>query len=642
MDRAYSWLEIKSIDDDLRVFRGMATTPAKDRVGDIVEPSGGRFKNPTPLLHQHKADSPVGEVTFGKATPKGIPFEARIPKIADPGPLKDRVDTAWGEVKAKLVRAVSIGFSPRDDGFEVMKDGGIRYTDYDILELSLVTIPANAEATITTIKAYDTNAPAATGTASVSTSAPVKISLPASRGSVKALPIHYKPGPPMLIEQIKQFENTRAVKDARRTDLMNKSAKEGTTLDDAESEEYDTLSDEIVKLDKHIGRLRQQEEQNKAAAVAVDPTPTTKAASGNRGPVLHASVKANVPKGIGFARYAMALAACKGNRYEAADYAKSHWPDQPEVQILLKAAVAAGTTTDATWAGPLAVAQPLVDEFLEMLRPATLIGKIPGLRRVPFNVSMPAQTAGGTYSWTGQGSAKPVSALAFSTVSLPFAKATGLIVISKELAKLSNPSAQEIVRNDMIAGMQTFLDTQFVDSTVAAVANVSPASITNGVAGTAASGTTEAAARADIRALINTFNTNNFGLAGVVLIMSESVAFTLGTIVNAVGEVSFPGITAQGGSLLGIPVVTSNVVGAQIIAVHAPSVLYADDGQTEIDVSEEASIQMDSAPANPSDATTVLVSMFQRNLVALRCDRFITWLKARANTVQRITTVAYV
>jgi hypothetical protein len=113
-------------------------------------------------------------------------------------------------------------------------------------------------------------------------------------------------------------------------------------------------------------------------------------------------------------------------------------------------------------------------------------------------------------------------------------------------------------------------------------------------------------------------------------------------MVNAVGAQAFPGLTAQGGNLLGIPVVTSNVVGAQIVAAHAPSILFADDGQTEIDVSEEASLQMDSVPANPTDSTTVLVSLFQRNMVALRADRFITWLKARANTVQRIHTVAYV
>jgi hypothetical protein len=53
MDRAYSLLEVKAVDDAARVIRGVATTPTPDRVGDIVEPLGVRFKNPLPLLHQH-------------------------------------------------------------------------------------------------------------------------------------------------------------------------------------------------------------------------------------------------------------------------------------------------------------------------------------------------------------------------------------------------------------------------------------------------------------------------------------------------------------------------------------------------------------------------------------------------------------
>ncbi len=124
--------------------------------------------------------------------------------------------------------------------------------------------------------------------------------------------------------------------------------------------------------------------------------------------------------------------------------------------------------------------------------------------------------------------------------------------------------------------------------------------------------------------------------------MSESTAFTLGTMVNAVGAPAFSGININGGNILGVPVVTSNVVGNQIIAVHAPSILYADDGQTEVDVSTEASLQMDSAPANPTDATTVMVSLFQRNLVGLRAERWINWGKARADAVRRTHTVAYV
>lgn len=152
--RAYSLLEVKGYDDDLREITGIATTPEPDRMGDIVESEGAKFAAELPLLWQHRHDAPVGSVRFGKATKKGIPFSASIAKIATPGALKDLVDMAWDSVTSKLVRGVSIGFRALEYSF--MENGGVRFSEVEIYELSLVTIPANASATIQTIKAMDT------------------------------------------------------------------------------------------------------------------------------------------------------------------------------------------------------------------------------------------------------------------------------------------------------------------------------------------------------------------------------------------------------------------------------------------------------------------------------------------------------
>lgn len=155
MDRAYSILNVKSFDDEQRIIRGIATTPETDRVGDIVVSEGVQFKNPSPLLWQHQHDKPVGTVKFSKPTAKGVEFEAQMPKIDEPGALKDRVDEAWQSVKAGLVTAVSIGFRSVDGAVERMKDGGLKFLKTEVMELSLVTIPANASAVITAIKSID-------------------------------------------------------------------------------------------------------------------------------------------------------------------------------------------------------------------------------------------------------------------------------------------------------------------------------------------------------------------------------------------------------------------------------------------------------------------------------------------------------
>jgi HK97 family phage prohead protease len=152
-NRAYSVLSIKSIDEDKRVIRGVATTPSVDRVGDIIDPLGVKFSNPLAFLWQHQHDKPIGECKFSKPTKNGIDFEAMIASVDEPGTLKDRLDEAWQSIKAGLVRAVSIGFRPIEYAF--MDNGGIRYSETEVYELSAVTIPANSDALITTIKSLD-------------------------------------------------------------------------------------------------------------------------------------------------------------------------------------------------------------------------------------------------------------------------------------------------------------------------------------------------------------------------------------------------------------------------------------------------------------------------------------------------------
>ena len=157
MNRAYTFLDIKAMDDDGEyvTVKGIASTPTPDRMDDIVDPMGAKFKTPMPLLWQHQHDKPVGHVTFAQPNKDGIPFEAQIPRIKEAGTLKDRVDEAIQSLKYRLVAAVSIGFSPIKDAYEFMENGGIHFKEWEWLELSLVTIPANSEAIISAVKSID-------------------------------------------------------------------------------------------------------------------------------------------------------------------------------------------------------------------------------------------------------------------------------------------------------------------------------------------------------------------------------------------------------------------------------------------------------------------------------------------------------
>jgi HK97 family phage prohead protease len=151
LNRAYSVLSEKAVteDDEFFYIEGMASTPAVDRMGDIVEPFGAKFKTPMPLILQHDHNLPVGNVTFAQVTAKGIPFKARLPKIKEEGSVRDRVNEAIHSLKYDLITAVSIGFKAIEGQVERLKSGGLRFKEWDWLELSLVTIPANSQAVFT-------------------------------------------------------------------------------------------------------------------------------------------------------------------------------------------------------------------------------------------------------------------------------------------------------------------------------------------------------------------------------------------------------------------------------------------------------------------------------------------------------------
>lgn len=147
-DKCFSTFEIKAFDEEERVIRGIASTPEPDREGDVVMPKGATFSVPFPLLAQHDHSQPVGMVTRAEVADDGIFIEASIAK--DTG--LSYVERTWRQVKAGLLRGLSIGF--RATKSKASATGRV-FEAFEILELSLVSIPANAGAGIAQVKQYD-------------------------------------------------------------------------------------------------------------------------------------------------------------------------------------------------------------------------------------------------------------------------------------------------------------------------------------------------------------------------------------------------------------------------------------------------------------------------------------------------------
>lgn len=656
MNRAYSLLEVRAINDGERVITGIATTPAPDRMGDVVEPLGAEFAAEVPALWQHMHDAPVGVVRFGQPTAKGIPFTMTLAKTDEPGALKERLDEAWQSVKLKLVRAVSIGF--RAIEYALMEGGGVRFLKTEILELSLVTVPANADCTITSIKSIDTTQRAASGQSAgeidLSGATLVAPASPGASGkSATATPVVAHSKAPKegtimktIAERISAFQNARSEKSARMAAIMDEAGDE--TLDASQAEEHDNLDAEVKAIDAHIARLKSQEANLVATATSVDGVKDTKTGSDVRGSTVQVKAQPKLEKGIGFARLAKVKALAKLDGESVRTVAKELYGEESDIYgLVTKAAVPAGTTAEGNWAGALVgEGTNVIADFVEFLRPRTILGRfgqngVPALRNVPFNVPLVGQTSGGQGYWVGQGKAKPLTSLGYERNILDIFKVANIAVVTEELLRRSSPAAEGLIRDNLADAIAGRLDTDFVNPAKAAVAGVSPASITNGLTAVVSTGGDADAIRADVRALMATFIAAQNAPTSGVWIMGTLTALGLSMMVNPLGQAEFPGIAMTGGTFNGMPVIVSDYIGAGVVVLANASDIYlADEGGVQVDMSREASLEMADNPAHNSDTptgATSLVSMFQTNSVAFRVERYINWARRRPSAVAILT-----
>jgi HK97 family phage major capsid protein/HK97 family phage prohead protease len=656
MKRAYSLLEIKSIDAEQRVITGIATSASTDLYGDVVEPDGAAFTLPIPLLWQHDAKQPIGQVFAAKSTKAGIEIQARIAQTDIPGTLKDRLDEAWQSIALKLVRGLSIGFTPIEEAYDKVT-GGFHYLKWLWLELSAVTIPANTDASIQTIKSLDVGA-AATGTepdvrtrkpAGVSAS-PRVVSMRTDRTAMKK----------SYADQIASWEAARAAKAARLDDILTKSSEAGTTLDEAEAEEHDTITDEIAKIDAQLVRLKAAEAREKAAAVPVAGRTPAEGAQARAGVI---TVERPLPPGVQFARYAMCMGMARGNPFEAKQLARLNYGDHAAgleklIDLQQKAGVGAGATATSHNLSDL-VPYDIMNDFIEYLRPRTILGKfgteqngvkIPGLRKVPFNTRVSGFSAGFTAAWKGEGLPVLPSAATSFFLSLAWANLAALAILTKEEMRFSNPSAEAKVRDDLTKSIIVKQDIDFINPAKAAVANTSPASVTYNTTPLAPSGATAANFRTDFATLLSTFATLLLDPSDIVIIMSTIDALNLSLMINTLGVQSFPNITMAGGSILGFPVITSESMVSEgsplediIVAVKAGDIYLSDDGVVTVDASDQASIEMQttSAQSGLTGTGASLVSLWQTGMVGLMATREINWQLRRTGAARYIGPAAY-
>jgi hypothetical protein len=168
-----------------------------------------------------------------------------------------------------------------------------------------------------------------------------------------------------------------------------------------------------------------------------------------------------------------------------------------------------------------------------------------------------------------------------------------------------------------------------------------PASLTNGISPSQSTGATDAQIRADLKVLLSGFS----DFSRVVIAMSPASALHLSQLLTAGNAFAFPDVKVNGGSIWGVPVVTTTAAALVaspasnfIVAIDGARVLVVDDGLVTAEASTAASLQFSDTP---SAGPTSLVSLFQTGTRALRLMRYLNYQRASAAAVRWFPTTGY-
>lgn len=351
-------------------------------------------------------------------------------------------------------------------------------------------------------------------------------------------------------------------------------------------------------------------------------------------PLITRPVSAN-PPGTALSRLLMIMAVSRGDDLLAAELGE-RFRDTPHVGRLLatKSAIVAGTTTDVSWAAALAQ-YGVSQELFTLLQGASIFVRLQSaMRRVPFRVKVPRDMASGSGSaWRGESLPMPVVAGLYDMVALEYFERGTIALLTKELARVGDPIAEAAVRQKLITAIAADLDGQFFDPTIGPT-STHPASITYTAPQVSSTGVTAAALLADLASLIGAITTPADNLRWAM--RPQTYYKILATLAGVGGVVSAPN------ALLGIPVMVSSTMpvsagsptSSLIVLLDAAAIAFAQDDKVDLSVSDEAALQ---ATDNPVSGATVLLSLYQTNLFAMRASLGVSWLRAFDGSVAVMT-----
>jgi HK97 family phage major capsid protein/HK97 family phage prohead protease len=622
----------------------------KDRMGDIIDPKGWQldnFKQNPMALFNHNSGFPIGHWEDVKV--QGGRLIGKL-KLAARG-TSDRIDEIISLVEQGILRAVSVGFAPIER--KPLDDGGVRFTKQELLETSLVSIPANPAAVqlAKSLNVSDATLHEVFGKHATADIVHMAKDITAAQGISKN-PIRNKP--PMKTIS-KQIEERQATLVNLQDQLAAKVAElDGSDEPDIVSLAIDELNTQIESNQKTLEQLRRAETSLTNAVPAIIQKGETILESPRR---PFAAPKKEVKPFDHLVRTAVVTAVAKAQTRNPLDVLKERYGEDVQTKavfdIVTRAASAPALTTTTGWAAEL-----VQTAFLDMLETLMPMSVYPGLsnRGPKFTfgrngiVSIPARTTSTTVagSFVAQGAPIPVRQGAFTATTLTVKKMGVITSFSREMAEHSTPAIEAVLRQAIVEDTSVAIDTILLDATAASATR--PAGLRNGVTGaTATAGGGLAALVGDVKALAGSLITGSNGhLRDPVWIMNPIQVLSIQFQTNANGQFIFQDEIAQG-RFRGYPLYQSTTVpSGTVLLIDAADFFSATGDAPVFNASDTATLHMDdttplalSATGAPNTVAAPIRSLYQTDSLAIRMTWDLNWAMRRTGVVAFVSSVTW-
>jgi HK97 family phage major capsid protein/HK97 family phage prohead protease len=636
-----------------------------DRMGDVIQSDGWRlesFKRNPIALFNHRADFIIGSW-------KNLRVEDGVLrghlKLAPEG-TSPRIDEIRKLVDAGILKATSVGFKPlkyealNKDSVPPNPFGGLRFLEQELVETSLVSVPANpnALAIAKNLDISDTTLRLVFAGQGERTAAKI---VRRTNGGHADTKVRTKDKAMSLAQTIVETQSQLALlRDGLQQHL---DTLDNDNVSDAQMQKTDEFHSKIARtkrvLDQHI-------ESEKALGLATSAEheqvheirmPTRK--------VEPTSSMSKVPAEAGKAykpgdhtwKALTCLVKMQGDRYRKAsslDVIRDTCGENDKVRAVFdiligKAASVPALTTATGWAAELVRTD--IQGFMESLQPAAVATRLLA-KGLQFSfgtngiISIPTRSATPTIagSFVGEGAPIPVRQGAFTAITMTPKKLAVITVFSREISEHSDPAIEGLLRNAITEDTAVAVDSVLLDANAATA--VRPAGLRNGISTlTPTTGGGFAAVVGDVKLLVAGLTTSTLGnIRNPVWLMSPLLELALRlTVAPNTGVFPFAA-EINAGTFAGYPVIVSPNVTADTLFLIDAADLVSSSGEPRFDVSDSATVHMeDSTPlaisssGTPNTVAAPVRSFWQTDTLGIRMIMPLNWAFRRAGMVAYIT-----